>query len=139
MLRARRGAVLVLVLGTASVVLALISWGAVRVAWSRRQTRADWDRVVLDFAMVEVERAARGAMVPSAPEGATISMVTTNRLLGRLELHESAPSIWRVRWGVGGTGGLWREGGWLAVEDVSSVPTTGVRRLALPPALPLDR
>lgn len=139
MLRSRRGAILLLVLGVAAVVLALLGWGASRVAWSRAQTRAEWDRVVLEFAAVEVERAAQGALVTRAAAAETAMFVTSNRLVGRFEARPVSPPLWRVRWGVGGSGGLWREGGWFTIEAPSPPSGPAVGILTPLPGLPPAR
>ncbi len=136
MLRPRRGAILLLVLGVAALLLALIAWGSRWVAWSRGQTRAAWDLVVVEFAAAEVERAARGATMARLGATETVMWVTTNRLIGQIAIRGVAPLVWQVRWGVGGAGGLWREGGWLALESVTPGTAPGMVSLVPLPGLP---
>lgn len=138
MLKARRGAVLIVVLGIGTSLLALATWGALRVGWGRAALRSEWDGLVLEFAAVEVRQAARGRTMPRerVDSGA---FVTTNRLVGRWEVREVGPGLWRVRWGVGGAGGLWREGAWSAVGPPPVLGDTAPGKLIPIPGLPLDR
>jgi len=140
MLRGRRGAVLLLVLGVATALLVLAAWGAMRLTWMWHAVRISWDRVAVDFAAVEVEHAARQAAVPAAGEPvATGTRLTANRLVGRWEVTAVATGVWRVRWGVGGADGLWREGTWLGIPGTTESDGLG-RPIVRPlPGLPPDR
>lgn len=106
---------LLLVLGIGTALLGVATWGAARLGWMHRATRAVWDRVALDFGAVEVESAARVAVRQAATDSATaVVMVTTNRSTGRWEITRVSPGLWRVRWAIAGADGQWRAGAWLA-------------------------
>lgn len=140
MLRRRRGAVLILVLGVASVLLVLVAWGAMWLTWTQQAARVAWNRVAVDFAAAEVERAAQRAVVPAAGEAVTTgTLLTANRLVGRWEVTAVATGVWRVRWGVGGAGGLWQEGEWLGTAGPPRTDVGGRPIVHLLPGLPPAR
>lgn len=126
--------------GVATALLALATWGAVQLSWTYAATRSVWDRIAVDFAAVEVERAARRATVSAAADTTTIhSLRTTNRFVGRWEVTPVAPDVWQVRWGVGGAAGLWRQGEWLAVRRGALGDGGGLVLAPLPTGLPPGR
>jgi hypothetical protein len=140
MLKNRRGAALLLVLGVGTALLGVATWGAARLAWSHRGLRAVWDRVALDFAAVEVEHAARAAGRQETPDStAAVVMVTANRSTGRWEIAPVSPDLWRIRWAVAGAEGQWRAGAWLAVRQGRGLEAAGAGVPIVLPGLPPAR
>jgi len=126
------------VLSVAAGLLSIASWGAIRLSLEVRASQALWDRVVIDFAAVEVVGGARraGAQVGREIVG---TILTANRSQGRWVLEAITPWVWRVRWGVGDAAGRWREGHWLAVAKAAGAPmveATDTVSLVPVPSLP---
>ncbi|MFZ9897991.1 MAG: hypothetical protein ACO3F5_00970 [Gemmatimonadaceae bacterium] len=131
---------LLLVLGVGTAMLGVATWGAARLGWMHRATRAVWDRVALDFAAVEVEHAARAALWKGTRESTTaVVIVTANRSTGRWEITPVSPDLWRIRWGVTGAEGQWRVGAWLAVRQTVALDAVGTGAPILLPGLPPAR
>jgi hypothetical protein len=131
---------LLLVLGIGTALLGVATWGAARLEWMHRATRAVWDRVALDFAAVEVEHAARAAVRQATLNSATaVVMVTANRSTGRWEIAPVSPDVWRIRWAVTGATGQWRAGAWVAVRQARGLEAAGTGAPILLPGLPPAR
>lgn len=104
----RRGVVLLVVVWVVGGLVLSSVAAALALQAARWESRARWASLGLDLAGAEVARAATHAC--AHPDARTsVPILTTNRLLGRVEVEPISASLFRIRWGIGDGHG-WREG-----------------------------